>query len=41
MFNTRRRNFTAQSSDTDIVVSSTRAYVNALCKMLTVLRNLQ
>lgn len=38
---TRRRNFTAQSSDTDIVVSSTRAYVNALCKMLTVLRNLQ
>jgi len=38
---TRRRNFTAQSSDTDIVVSSTRAYVNALCKMLTVLKNIQ
>jgi len=38
---TRRRNFTAQASDTDIVVSSTRAYVNALCKMLMVLRNIQ
>jgi len=38
---TRKRSFTAQASDTDIVVSSTRAYVNALCKMLTVLKNIQ
>ena len=37
----RMRNFTAQASDTDIVVSSTRAYVNAVCKMLTVLKNIQ
>ena len=32
---------TAQASDTDIVVSSTRAYVNALSKMLTVLKSSQ
>jgi 2-isopropylmalate synthase len=37
----RKRNFTAQASDTDIVVSSTRAYVNAVCKMLSVLKNIQ
>eukprot|EP00212_Chloropicon_laureae_P009275 CAMPEP_0197492994 /NCGR_PEP_ID=MMETSP1311-20131121/17902_1 /TAXON_ID=464262 /ORGANISM="Genus nov. species nov., Strain RCC856" /LENGTH=123 /DNA_ID=CAMNT_0043038149 /DNA_START=17 /DNA_END=388 /DNA_ORIENTATION=+ len=38
---TRKRTFTAQASDTDIVVSSTRAYVNALSKMLTVLKSSQ
>ena len=36
----RRRVFSGQGSDTDIVVSSTRAYVSALNKLLAHLRTL-